>query len=194
MASQKPPRRRTASPPSGASPSPSDLAPSGTQPAPPSLTTLVVSPRAWELPESWMATWLDAATRTGSLIHACNAASVSLIDVRDARQRVQAFDEACRLYDEVVDLMICDAVRGDAVSGNARAQSLYFQQVRERIFGEGPPLATDRALTAEQAETLIHAALGDDGHDLDGPAEEADAGPPPPAWAPRRPSRRPGVR
>jgi len=106
-----------------------------------------------------MGTWIETATRTGNLVDACKAASVSLVDVREARQSVPAFNEACHLYDEVIDLMICDAVRGYAVKGDPRAQTLYFNQVRSLIFGEADAPDVDIILTSEGAETLIREAL-----------------------------------
>jgi hypothetical protein len=106
-----------------------------------------------------MGTWIETATRTGSLGDACKAASVNLVDVRVARQSVPAFNEACRLYDEVIDLRICDAVRGYAVKGDLRAQGLYFNQVRGLIFGEADAPDADLILTSEGAEALIREAL-----------------------------------
>lgn len=84
-----------------------------------------------------MARFLASATETASIASACQAVGVTLRDYQEARLTDLAFEEACRVLDQVMDLRITDALRILAVEGDARSMALYFGKVRDLVLN--PP-------------------------------------------------------
>lgn len=143
-------------------------------PAVVSSTDTVIEPaapvlaREWSLSHPWMSRWIESVTRLHSIVEACEATQVHVIDICEARQTDPEFEDACRIHDEVVDLVITDAVRTQAIHGDIRSQVLYFSQVRSLVFGNGTHRRTEVLFSPEAAEILVRnelAAQGEFGDD-----------------------------
>ena len=127
-----------------------------------------------------MNSWADAAASPMTVVDACKAAGVTVDAYLNARRDDPAFDEVGRLHDDVVDLIITDSVRQDAMCGEDRARALYFQRARLLIFGDGSSGRRAASIPPEKAEAMILAMLRADGAltDLDAPS-------PPPSSRPQ---------
>lgn len=161
-------------------PTPPDLANSSAAPlAIPGQSAIATPSQRWALSQPWMIPWIEAASRCLSIVGACDATGVSLLDVHEARKVDPKFNMCCQIYDRVVDLTIIDSVRSSASGGEIRSQMLYFSQVRSLVFKDHTDAMA--ILPPEDAENVIRVTLRDMGEVVDDPSIFHHAFPPPPA-------------
>ena len=120
------------------------------------------------LTRAWMPGWASEAVHSGDVEAACASVGVSLAEFAEARGQDPAFDELCRMHDQIVDLRIMEKLRADALRGDARALALYFGRVREIVLHAEDARQADDLVSAEVAERMIRAGL--DAHPGDRPA------------------------
>ena len=122
-------------------------------------------PRAFDdliLSQAWMKLWIEAALITENSADACRKIGVSIADFAAARSSDPAFDALCRMYEQVVDVKIMDALCSHAMKGEAHALALYYKQVRTLMIAGGAK-ASDQMLSASVVEAMIRAGLEAEG-------------------------------
>lgn len=129
--------------------------------------------------------WAEAAYQGGNVEEACKAANVTLREYRDGRRLDLDFNEECRAYDQTVDLRISDSTRIDAVKGDARSRTLYYNRVRDLFLGSAEDLKPDQALTMPGvAEAMIDAGLRKIDANLNPPPDDPSLRREPPSQPP----------
>jgi hypothetical protein len=124
--------------------------------------------------------WADAAATPMTAVDACKAVGVTVDAYMEARREDPAFNAVGRLHDEVVDLIITDSVRQDAMKGEERARALYYHRARSLVFIDGPAGRRPAPLSPEKAEAMILALLR-----ADGAVTSRDVPSPPPSSRPQ---------
>jgi len=118
-----------------------------------------------------MPEWLDAASRTSGTAETCEQMKPQLpmTEYMKGRAGDSAFDAACLVFDQIMELKIIDKIRESSLDGDARAQALYFRDARRPSFTPDfaswraplppPPPPATNPLSAEVAAAMIEAGL-----------------------------------
>ena len=135
------------------------------------------------LTRPWMAAWVVHATDTGNIETACASVGVSVAEVCHGRRDDPEFDLLGRVFEEVTDKRITNAVCRHAIDGEPKSLALYYARVRSVFLTPGPTGGDPgERLAPEEAEAAIRAAL--EVREARLRAEARDA---PPAPLPSRP-------